>query len=293
MMTLPRKILERKLRSFLEEDIGEGDITTALTVPQGTVIEAEIYAKETGIVAGIEEVLVLLRSLGLQAEPKIADGAKVKPQTVLLRIVGDARTILTAERTILNILSRMSGIASVTRRIVDKIKNGGYKPRVACTRKVAPGLLYFDKKAVLVGGGDVHRLRLDDMILIKDNHLAITGDVARAVKEAKSKGSFSKKIEIEVSTPEEALKAAEANADIIMLDNFSPARIRKTLELLEKNGLRGKVLIEASGGINEENVLEFASTGVDVLSLGAITQSAKALDISLEVVKVRKAKREK
>jgi len=293
MMTLPRKILERKLRSFLEEDIGEGDITTALIVPQGTVIEAEIRAKETGIVAGIEEALVLLRSLGLQAEPKVADGAKVKSQTVVLRIVGDARTILTAERTILNILSRMSGIASMTRRIVDKVENSGYKTQVACTRKVAPGLLYFDKKAVLVGGGDVHRLRLDDMVLIKDNHLAIAGDVTRAVKEAKSKGSFSKKIEIEVSTPEEALKAVEANADIIMLDNFSPTQIQKTLELLEKNGLRGRVLIEASGGINEGNVLEFASTGVDILSLGAITQSAKALDMSLEVVKVRKAKREK
>ncbi|MBX5326921.1 MAG: carboxylating nicotinate-nucleotide diphosphorylase [Candidatus Bathyarchaeia archaeon] len=293
MITLPRKILERKLRSFLEEDIGEGDITTALIVPQGTVIEVEIRAKETGIVAGIEEALVLLRSLGLQAEPKVADGAKVKSQTVVLRIVGDARTILTAERTILNILSRMSGIASMTRRIVDKVKNSGYKTRVACTRKVAPGLLYFDKKAVLVGGGDVHRLRLDDMVLIKDNHLAIAGNVTRAVKEAKNKGSFSKKIEIEVSTPEEALKAAEANVDIIMLDNFSPAHIKKTLELLEKNGLRGRVLIEASGGINEGNVLKFASTGVDILSLGAITQSAKALDMSLEVVKVRKAKREK
>jgi len=187
----------------------------------------------------------------------------------------------------------MSGIASMTRRIVDKVENSGYKTQVACTRKVAPGLLYFDKKAVLVGGGDVHRLRLDDMVLIKDNHLAIAGDVTRAVKEAKSKGSFSKKIEIEVSTPEEALKAVEANADIIMLDNFSPTQIQKTLELLEKNGLRGRVLIEASGGINEGNVLEFASTGVDILSLGAITQSAKALDMSLEVVKVRKAKREK
>ncbi|MGQ9565859.1 MAG: carboxylating nicotinate-nucleotide diphosphorylase [Candidatus Bathyarchaeales archaeon] len=293
MMALSSKILERKLRSFLEEDIGEGDITTALVVPQGTVVEAEIRAKETGIIAGIDETLILLKSLGLRAKPNVTDGTKLGPQTVVMRISGDARTILTAERTILNVLSRMSGIASMTRRIVEKVKNSGYNIRVACTRKVAPGLLYFDKKAVLVGGGDVHRLRLDDMILIKDNHLAIAGDVTGVIKEAKSKGSFSKKIEIEVSTLEEALKAAEANADIIMLDNFSPTQIKKTLNLLEKNGLRSKVLIEASGGINEENVLEFASTGVDVLSLGALTQSAKALDISLKVVKVRKAKRGK
>lgn len=293
MMALSSKILERKLRSFLEEDIGEGDITTALVVPQGTVVEAEIRAKETGIIAGIDETLILLKSLGLRAKPNVTDGTELGPQTVVMRISGDARTILTAERTILNVLSRMSGIASMTRRIVEKVKNSGYNIRVACTRKVAPGLLYFDKKAVLVGGGDVHRLRLDDMILIKDNHLAIAGDVTGVIKEAKSKGSFSKKIEIEVSTLEEALKAAEANADIIMLDNFSPTQIKKTLNLLEKNGLRSKVLIEASGGINEENVLEFASTGVDVLSLGALTQSAKALDISLKVVKVRKAKRGK
>jgi len=293
MMTLPRKILERKLRSFLEEDIGEGDITTALTVPQGTVIEAVIHTKETGIVAGIEEALVLLRSLGLQAEPKVADGAEVKPKTTVMKIVGDARTILTAERTILNLLSRMSGIATITNRIVDNVRKAGYKTRVACTRKVAPGLLYFDKKAVMVGGGDVHRMRLDDMVLIKDNHLAIVGDVVRAVGRARSKGSFSKKVEIEVSSPEDAAKAAKANADIIMLDNFSSLQIKKTMDLLKKNKLRSKVLVEASGGINEANIFEFAATGVDILSLGMITQSAKALDMSLDVVRVRKAKREK
>lgn len=292
MMGFPRKILEKKLRSFLEEDIGQGDITTSVTVPQGVIVEAEIRAKETGIIAGIEETLLLVGSLGLQAEAKVADGTEVKPKMTIMKIVGDARTLLTLERTLLNILSRMSGIATITNRIVKKVKKAGYKTRIACTRKVAPGLIYFDKKAVMVGGGDVHRLRLDDMVLIKDNHLAVAGDVAQAIRKAREKVSFSKKIEIEVSNLKDALEAAKAKVDIIMLDNFSPSQIRKTLEALKKNKL-SKVLVEASGGITEGNVLDFAATGVNVLSLGEITQSAKALDMSLEIVKVRKAKREK
>jgi nicotinate-nucleotide pyrophosphorylase (carboxylating) len=293
MMGFPRKILEKKLRSFLEEDIGQGDITTSVTVPQGVIVEAEIRAKEAGIIAGIEETLLLVGSLGLQAEAKVADGTEAKPKTTIMKIVGDARTLLTLERTLLNILSRMSGIATITNRIVKKVKKAGYKTRIACTRKVAPGLIYFDKKAVMVGGGDVHRLRLDDMILIKDNHLAVVGDVAQAIRKVREKVSFSKKIEIEVSNLKGALEAAKAKVDIIMLDNLSPNQIRKTLEALKKNKLRSKVLVEASGGITEGNVLDFAATGVDVLSLGEITQSAKALDMSLEIVRVRKAKREK
>jgi len=199
-MGFPRKILEKKLRSFLEEDIGQGDITTSVTVPQGVIVEAEIRAKETGIIAGIEETLLLVGSLGLQAEAKVADGTEVKPKMTIMKIVGDARTLLTLERALLNILSRMSGIATITNRIVKKVKKAGYKTRIACTRKVAPGLIYFDKKAVMVGGGDVHRLRLDDMILIKDNHLAVAGDVAQAIRKAREKVSFKKKIKIEVST---------------------------------------------------------------------------------------------
>jgi nicotinate-nucleotide pyrophosphorylase (carboxylating) len=152
---------------------------------------------------------------------------------------------------------------------------------------VAPGLLYFDKKATMLGGGDTHRLHLDDMILIKDNHLAIIGDVSRAVKKARETVSFSKKIEIEVSSADQALEAAKAGADIIMLDNFSPHKIREAITLLKKKGLRDKVLIEASGGINEQNILEYVATGVDIVSLGEITDSVKALDISLEVTKVK------
>jgi nicotinate-nucleotide pyrophosphorylase (carboxylating) len=290
---LPRKILEEKIRKFLEEDLGQGDITTLLTVPSGTIVEAEIVAKESGVIAGIEEVFTLLESFGFQVRVLVSDGSRVEGKAAVLKIVGDARTLLSIERTLLNLLMRMSGIATATSRLIEKIRRAGYKTRIACTRKVAPGLLYFDKRAVMLGGGDTHRLHLDDLIIVKDNHLMVVGDVGEAVKRVREAVSFSKKIEIEVSSDNEALEAAKAGADIVMLDNFSPQQIKNTLVLLDREGLRSKVLIEASGGINEQNVLEFAATGVDILSFGEITDSAKALDMSLEVVKVRKSKTKK
>lgn len=287
-MFLPKKVLEKKIRKLLEEDIGQGDITTALTVSAAAPVEAEIIAKEPGIVAGIEEALMFLESLDLRASAQVVDGSKIDEKTTILKIAGNARTLLSIERTLLNLLSRMTGIATKTNRVVNKVRRAGYKTRIACTRKVAPGLLYFDKKAVMVGGGDTHRLHLDDLVLIKDNHLTIIGDINKAVEKVRNTVSFSKKIEIEVSTKGDALKAARAGVDIVMLDNFSSQQIKETIALLEEKGLRGKVLIEASGGINEENVLEFADTGVDIISLGEITDSAKALDISLEIVKLKK-----
>lgn len=285
-MCIPRKALASKINKFLKEDIGQGDITTAL-IPPDTIVEAEVVAKEDGVIAGIEEAVAFLQSQDFQVKPLVSDGEGVKKKTVLLRIVGDARTLLSIERTLLNLLSRMSGIATKTRHLIEKTRNAGYKTRIACTRKVAPGLLYFDKKAVMLGGGDTHRLHLDDMVLIKDNHIAIIGDVSRAVKKAHETVSFSKKIEIEVSSVDQALEAAKAGADVIMLDNFTPQKIKETITLLKKKGLRDKVLIEASGGISEQNILEYTATGVDIVSLGEITDSVKALDISLEVTKVK------
>lgn len=285
-MYVPRKILASKINKFLKEDIGQGDITTALISPD-TIVEAEVVAKEDGVIAGIGETIAFLQSQDFQVKPLVSDGESVKKKTVLLRIVGDARTLLSIERTLLNLLSRMSGIATKTSRLIEKTRNAGYKTRIACTRKVAPGLLYFDKKAVMIGGGDTHRLHLDDMVLIKDNHIKIIGDASRAVKKAQEIVSFSKKIEIEVSSAEQALEVARAGADIIMLDNFAPQKIKETITLLKKKGLRDKVMIEASGGINEQNILEYTATGVDIVSLGEITDSAKALDISLEVTKVK------
>jgi nicotinate-nucleotide pyrophosphorylase (carboxylating) len=284
-MFLPHKILEEKLRALLAEDIGQGDITTSLIVPSDTNTRASVVAKQAGFVAGIEEAKIFLQSLGLEVEASVNDGKKVRTGEVLLRISGDACTLLAAERTLLNLLSRMSGIATATRNLVEKLRKANVKTRVACTRKTAPGLLYFDKKAVLIGGGDTHRLHLDDMILIKDNHIALAGTVEKAVEKAKKHASFSKKIEVEVTKAEEVLAAVRAGADIVMLDNFSPKQIEKAIEFLKREKCYGKVLVEASGGITSENIMRFASAGVDIVSLGEITQSPKALDMSLEIKK--------
>jgi nicotinate-nucleotide pyrophosphorylase (carboxylating) len=287
-MFLPRKILEKKLQEMLTEDLGQGDITTTLIIPPECIAEAEVRAKEAGVAAGIEEATILLESLGLKVEAQAVDGDKIKSKQKLMKVSGDTRTILSAERITLNIISRMSGIATTTRKLVEKLQKNKLETKVACTRKTAPGLLYFDKKAVFLGGGDVHRLHLDDMILIKDNHLAVAGCVEKAIRQVKAKASFSKKVEVEAANVEDALVAAEAGVDIIMFDNFSPKKIEKAVRLMSKKGLFGKVLLEASGGITEENILSFARTGVDVVSLGEVTHSSKALNVSLEITKTKK-----
>ena len=285
-MFMPRKVLEEKLKQILAEDVGEGDVTSEAIVPAGLTAEAEVVAKEAGVVAGIEETVIFAESLGLSVKAEVSDGDEIKKGTVILKVSGNARVILSAERTLLNLLSRMSGIATATRRLIEKLRKANLTAKVAATRKTAPSLLYFDKKAVLVGGGDPHRLRLDDMILIKDNHIAIAGSVENAVKKAKSAPS-NKKIEAEVTSVADALKAAEAGADIVMLDNFSPKQIREAVEALKKAGFFGKVMLEVSGGITEQNLLEYASAQVNIISMGALTHSVKALDISLEVAKVK------
>lgn len=286
-MFLPHKVLEEKLLRILAEDLGQGDVTTALVVPEGAKAEAKVMAKASGIVAGIEEARVLLESMGINVGASVSDGESIEPKQVLIRISGNARTILSTERTLLNVLSRMSGIATATNTLTEKLRKAGLKTKIACTRKTAPGLSYFDKKAVLIGGGDTHRLHLDDMILIKDNHIAIAGSVEKAVKKAKEGSSFSKKIEVEVTRIDDVLPATKAGVDIVMLDNFSPKQIEKAVLLLKKARFYGKIVLEASGGITAENALEFALSGVDVVSLSEITTWAKPLDVSLEIIKTR------
>jgi nicotinate-nucleotide pyrophosphorylase (carboxylating) len=283
-MFVPRKVVEEKLKQILAEDVGQGDVTSEAVVPAGLTANAEVIAKDAGVVAGIEETVIFAESLGLSVKAEVADGDEIKSGTVIMKISGNARTILSAERTMLNLLSRMSGIATKTRKLTEKLRKANLKAKVAATRKTAPGLLYFDKKAVVVGGGDPHRLRLDDMILIKDNHVAIAGSVEEAVKKAKA-AKVNKKIEAEVTSTADALKAAAAGADIVMLDNFSPQQVREAVEALKKAGFFGKVLLEVSGGITEQNLPEYASAQVDIVSMGALTHSVKALDISLEIVK--------
>jgi nicotinate-nucleotide pyrophosphorylase (carboxylating) len=286
-MCVPRKVLEEKLMQLLAEDVGQGDVTSAAVVPSGLTVEAAVVAKETGVAAGIEEIVILAETLGLSVKNEVADGEKIRNGQVLMKISGGVQTILPAERTMLNLLSRMSGIATTTRKLAEKLSKANSTAKIAATRKTAPGLLYFDKKSVLIGGGDTHRLHLDDMILVKDNHVAIVGSVENAVKRAKQNASFSKKIEAEVTSGTDALKAAKAGADIIMLDNFSPKQIKEAVKALKKAGFFGKVLLEVSGGITAENLLEYASTQVNIISLGALTHSVEALDISLEITKVK------
>lgn len=284
-MFVPRRIVEEQLKQLLAQDVGQGDVTAAAVIPASLKVQADVIAKEAGIVAGIEEATVLAESLGLTVKTKVSDGTEVKNKQVLMQICGDAQTLLTVERTLLNLLSRMSGIATATNKLAQQLKNAKSTAKIAATRKSAPGMLYFDKKAVILGNGDSHRLHLDDMVLIKDNHIAIAGSALEAVKRAKAKVSFTKKIEVEVTNIADALAVAKAGADIVMLDNFSPKQVKEAVEQLEKAGLQGKVLLEASGGINSENLLDYAKAEVDIISMGAITHSVKALDISLEVTK--------
>jgi nicotinate-nucleotide pyrophosphorylase (carboxylating) len=183
----------------------------------------------------------------------------------------------------------MSGVATATADLVSIAnKQSRGKVRIACTRKTLPGLRYFEKRAVELGGGDTHRLRLDDAVLIKDNHLELAGSVGECVRKAKEKVSFTKKVEVEVTTPNQAVEAAQAGADIVMLDNMTPKEVGSSMTLLISKGLRDRVLIEASGGIRKENLASYAKTGVDVISVGAITLSAPAVDMSLEIRASRK-----
>jgi len=287
-LKMMKPILYEKLMSFLREDVGMGDITTEAIVPAETMIRAQIIVKEPAVIAGLYESSLLFEMIGVSFQSRVEDGAEVSAGTILAEIEGRGRAILSAERTVLNILMRMSGIATATRRLVKMIREAGLDVKIAATRKTAPGLRFFDKKAVLIGGGDPHRFRLDDAFLIKDNHIRIARSIEEAIRRARLAASFSKKIEIEVQTGEEALKAAKSGVDIIMLDNMTLEEAEQTIRTLEAAGLRDKVAIEISGGITEKNLLDYARLKPDVISLGSLTHSVKAIDISLEVIEIMK-----
>ncbi len=273
----------------MAEDIGYGDITTNALIDPKQKAEGRVVCKESVVVAGIEEALVILELAGCQGTAAARDGDRVKAGTMILSARGPARALLAVERTLLNILAHMSGVATATADLVSIAKKESRgKVRVACTRKTLPGLRYFEKRAVELGGGDTHRLRLDDAVLIKDNHLELAGSVGACVRKAKERVSFTKKVEVEVTTAEEAVEAAQAGGDIVLLDNMTPKEVGGCLTLLMRRGLRDRVLVEASGGIRKENLASYAKTGVDVISVGAITHSASAIDMSLEMRASRK-----
>ena len=267
---------------YFREDIGHGDITSQ-TLLSDERASAVIKVKEDCILAGLEEAKTIFEQLGLTTETVFLDGQEVLKGADVLRIEGLASAILSCERLALNFLMRMSGIATQTKALVERCRKMNPHVKIAATRKTTPGFRYFEKKAVILGGGDPHRYRLDDAFIIKDNHLRIVGSVKEAVRRAK-KGGFTKKIEIEVENLKDSLEAVNAGADIIMLDNMTPEEAEETAKKIKE--IKKSVIIEISGGITPNNIIDYAKFA-DVISLGWLTHSTKAIDFSLEIVEVK------
>ncbi|MDL2260813.1 carboxylating nicotinate-nucleotide diphosphorylase [Methanimicrococcus sp. OttesenSCG-928-J09] len=285
-------MLQKEIEHFLEEDLREDDVSCTLV--ENKNVSAIIFVKEDCVVSGLEIASVTLDYMKISYVQKKNPGEKAKAGDVLFELNGDSVAILRAERLVLNFLSHLSGIATNTRDYVDIVETAGTAanmtalgckktPKIAATRKTTPGIRKYEKKAVLDGGGDPHRQSLSDMVMIKDNHIEIMG-MEKAFEEAKRQTSFSKKIEIEADTKEQALKAAEIGADIILLDNMTPEQIFEVVRMLEEKKLREKVLLEASGGIRKENLADYAATGIDVISLSAVTNEAGWIDVGLDII---------
>lgn len=270
------------LLRFIREDAPWGDVTSETVVPDVTC-RAVVRAKSQGVVAGLSEARRLFEHFGVTVRERSADGRAVAPGTVLLDLDGPARAILLVERTALNIIGRMSGIATRTREAVKAVRAVSPDVRVAATRKTAPGLRVLDKKAVILGGGDPHRYTLSDMVLIKDNHLALT-PLAEAIRRAK-KESLYRVVEVEVETVEDAVTAAGAGADIVLLDNMTPDTVREAVRALAGRGLRDRLTLEVSGGVGEDTLAGYAATGVDIISMGALTHTVRNFDVSLDILK--------
>jgi nicotinate-nucleotide pyrophosphorylase (carboxylating) len=274
-MTCPDELLR-----FITEDAPDGDVTSDAIIPDITCA-AVIRAEQDGIIAGIEEAAALISHFGIAITSRKNDGDTVTKGDVVLALSGRAKKILLVERTALNILGRMSGIATSTGKMVAIVRATNPSCRVAGTRKTCPGFRRFDKKAIRIGGGDPHRTNLSDGILIKDNHLALV-PLEEALRAARHHSAY-RKIEIEVESAADAVKAATAGADIIMLDNMTPAQVRETVEDLKAKGLRDRVTIEISGGVDEGSIRDYAACGVDIISMGALTHTVKNFSLSLEI----------
>lgn len=266
------------------DDIGYEDITTNSLIPENKWAQAEILCKEDGILAGMDVAHYIINEFGLNISSSFLDGEDIHKGDVILEFEGKAKDILMVERSILNYLMHLSGIATLVKNTCDRVKEVNPNVKVACTRKTTPGLQKLEKKAVEIGGGDTHRFKLDDCVLIKDNHIQVVGGVIESIELAKENVSFTKKIEIEVESEEDAVRASMFGADIVMLDNMSPKEISFVLNTLKERRLREDVIIEVSGGINPENILNYAELDVDVISSGFITNSAKSLDLSLNII---------
>lgn len=277
-MTLNPIAVDELVRRALLEDIGPGDITTEATIPADRSCTAVIMAKEEGVLCGQQVAEATFRALDphLTYEVLLPEGSEVTPGQAVARITGSARSVLMAERVALNFLQRMSGIATTTRNLSDSIKY--YHARLVDTRKTTPGLRMIEKYAVRVGGGLNHRYGLHDAVLIKDNHIAVAGGVREAVVAARKATSHTSRVEVEVESLEQLQEALDAGADIILLDNMDTETMKKAVEMVA-----GKAITEASGGITAANLVEVAKTGVDIISMGALTHTIKALDLSLDI----------
>ena len=286
MEPLEYRLVER-IKKFLDEDIGYGDITSETLIPESQMAKARLYFKEPGVVSGLEEAATVFTVLGCSVHYHAKDGERADAGKTLLSVEGSARALLMGERLALNLVGRMAGIATQTAKVVEDVSGRDYSTRVAATRKTLPGIREFDKRAVVHGGGDPHRFGLDDCVLIKDNHLELVPSITEAVKRAREGISFTKMIEIEVRSLDEAVEAARAGADIIMFDNMSSDVIEENLGKLAELGLRDGIIYEASGGITAENAGDYAAAGVDVVSMGALTHSVRSLDVKLEIEMMR------
>lgn len=269
-----------EIESFLEEDLGYNDISCKL-VPDNAV-EAIIFTKEDCTLAGIDVAISFFDYFGIEYSTDYSNGDRLSENDVIFTLKGSSLSILRTERLILNFLGHLCGIATNTSRCVDIVRRHS-DTRVACTRKTTPGLRKYEKMAVIAGGGDSHRFNLTDSIMIKDNHVKMMG-VEAAINSAKEKAGFTQKIEVEVESSADALKAAMAGADIIMLDNMDPAAIIKTVDFLRNSSIPEHIIIEVSGGINMDNLEDYAKTGVHVISMGSLIHQSQWIDVSLEIV---------
>jgi nicotinate-nucleotide pyrophosphorylase (carboxylating) len=281
-MSYNRIVIEGKIREFLQEDCRFIDVSS-MVIPESAETTAKIIAKSAGFVSGLEELEILYKILNISTSFRKKDGEEVNTGDIIVELKGKVRNILIGERTALNLITHMSAITTTALRYVKLIKDSGKNVKIACTRKTTPGMRIFEKKAAELGKADIHRFSLDDMVLLKDTHLKyFDGNIEKLLKNVKNKKSFSKKIEIEIEKVEDVITAAKNGADIIMLDNMGPDKVEDAINLLKKHNLRENVIVEVSGGITQDNIIDYLLSEPDVISSGELTQFPKQkVDFSL------------
>jgi nicotinate-nucleotide pyrophosphorylase (carboxylating) len=279
-MKMNERLLNQQIEAWLQEDIGFGDVTSLATVPEELEGTGILYAKQDGVIAGLDVAARVFACVdsGLVFSPKVAEGDFVLKGTVLAHVEGRVQSILGGERLALNLLQRLSGIATMTRKYVEAAHMVNDNVRIVDTRKTTPGLRMLEKYAVVVGGGHNHRYGLFDAVMIKDNHIKAAGGIKQAISRARASIPHTMRIEVEVETLEQLEQAIAAKPDIIMLDNMSTEMMKEAVRLVD-----GRMIVEASGGVNLDTVAAIAATGVDVISVGSLTHSVSALDISLDL----------